>query len=227
MIKIKDTSSIDFAYVFAQGFGECFIALASSIIILYIHLKKKYKEGDDFKFPIALFFVILFFAVLGVISEYGKHKRESRLDGLEKESTALRNNEKYNESNVAYYENGNEEISDSVKDARIFISSFVSLVKQGLPMTKDGMSWCDIEIDKNTVKYYYEIDGRIVDFKTIEKDIEKNPMGFYKIVNANSPDFVKNMIIAEYDAYIDIYDIKTRKLISAKLSAHEIQEAYK
>ncbi len=209
------------SYLLASTLGECLVSIIVSFITLIVYLKKKYIASEQFKFPKWLIATIIILFALGLISEWGNRKWDRTINESEANVSNSQSEEKIDEKQFEDV----KELSGETKDARKELSNLVEFLKQGLPVTREGISWKDVEISNNTLIYYITIDENVMNFSEVTKDMESNRLELFQLLNAKNQQLVKKLILAEYDFSAELKASKSGRTKLISLLASELKAA--
>ena len=217
--KFLGYSDVETWYLLASVLGESLISMIISFVVLLVYLKKKFKVGDQFKFPQWLTVAIIVFLVFGLLSEWGSYRWDKRIE--EQDSKELNSRI---EDKIKDFEQEEEELSSEVEDARKVLPELVALINQGLPVTREGMTMNSMEIKDNAVIVSYVLDETKMDFDKATNDIIEDGLEFFQLANANNKQIMRNIILAEYDYSVEFKASKSGKVKWLTLLASELKD---
>lgn len=213
--------NVETSYLFAATLGESLVSIIVSFITLFVYLKKKYIASEQFKFPKWLIATIIILFALGLFSEWGNYNRNRTINESEAKVSNSQSEEQIDEKQLEDV----KELSSETEDARKVLPELVEFLKQGLPVTREGMSWNDVEISNNALIYYITIDEKVMNFSEVTKDIESSRLEFFKLLNAKNQQLVNKLILAEYDFSVEFKASKSGQTKWITLLASELKDA--
>lgn len=213
------------SYKLASAFGESLVSIFISIPILFLNLRKKLTAREQFIFPKGIIVTIVVLIAIELCLQWASYRREKALEQNETEKNeAIGINsqieEKSNETQKQH-----EKLNSEVIEARKILPELVEFLKQGLPATREGMSWTDVEIDNNALIYRITIDENVLNFNEITKDIESEKLEFFQSINAKNQQLINKLRLAKYNFYVEFKASNSKKTKWVTVLADEIQQS--
>ena len=224
-------SETNFAYSLGTAIADCLASIIISFITLFKYLRKKYVAGDQFRFPKGLIVAIVVFVALGLFSAWGNYRREKVITEREKQEISSQKDEKQEISSQKDENEGKAiqedmvELNNDVIEARKVLPELVEFLKQGLPATREGMSWTDVEIDNNALIYHITIDENVINFNEVTKYVESDGLDFFQSINAKNPQLIKKVRLAKYNFSVEFKGRNSGRTKWVTVLADEIQKA--
>ena len=209
---------VSFTYLLASTMGESIVSVILSFITLFVCLKKKHAKGEQYKIPKWLIIAIVVVFALGIFSLWGNYRGSKALAEKETKEITSQAAETTKESS------DNKEYNPEAADAKKLLPELITFIKQGLPSSRDGMSWTDIEIRENVLALFYTIDGNRMNFNEVTTSIASNPIEFFEDFNSSNNQIAQAVISAGYDFSVEFKDNNSGKTKWITVSADELKK---